>query len=143
MLIVRRDGARAGDTLYLACGINPPGLERDCSTGLLRGILQVFAPTALAATDGGILAAAREISKHAGLGYRIMQNALPAAVEAGGVDPKSSGYLFCSPRRPVATMAIAIDGTRVVPIGELVPSESALENGNDEGPPGKAGPGRP
>lgn len=142
MLIVRKDGARAGDTLYLACGKNPPGLERDCATGLLRGILQVFAPTALAATDGGILAAAREISKHAGLGYRIMQNAL-TSVEAGGDDPKSSGYLFCSPRRPVATMAIAIDGTRVVPIGELVPSESSLEGGKAERPPDKAGPGRP
>jgi len=128
VLVVRENGARAGDTLYLAGEIGAPRPEGERADDLLRGIRQVFVPAAVADTGGGVLAAAGEIADHAGLGFRIIKEALPvAAGTAVNADTAPAGYLFCSPRRPVATMTLTIDGVRVTPVGELTAAGRTVE----------------
>ncbi|HSV97030.1 MAG TPA: hypothetical protein VLM75_08865 [Spirochaetota bacterium] len=131
MLIVSEDGARAGDTLYLSGAIGGPCLSEEASSALLRGIVQMFAPHALADTAGGILAAVREVADHTGLGFLIIEESLPLADGlAVPVYAARGGYLFSSPSRPVTTMSITIDGVRVSPVGELaVTGETVLRNG--------------
>jgi len=128
MLIVSENGARVGDTLYLTGEIGAPRPEGERADDLLRGIRLVFVPAAVADTAGGVLAAAGEIADHARRGYRIIKSALPVAagtVVNAGTAP--AGYLFCSPRRPVATMKLTIDGVRVTPVGELTAAGRTVE----------------
>ena len=128
MLIVKGNGARPGDTLYLTGEIGAPLVERERADAILRGIRQVFVPTLVADTGGGVRAAAGEIADHAGLGFRIHKAALPVAPGAAvNADTAPAGYLFCSPRRPVATMRLTIDGVRVTPVGELTAAGRTVE----------------
>ena len=142
MLIVREDGARAGDTLYLTGTIGGPRLDDGAAGALLRGIRQMFAPGALADTDGGILPAAREIAARTGLGFRIIEEAIPVEAVHNGKKHASDahphfyftrgGYLFASARGHVATMTITIDGVRVTPVGELVDTGQTIERNGSE-----------
>jgi thiamine monophosphate kinase len=137
VLIVSENGARAGDTLYLTGTIGTPRLDGDAAEALLLGIRQMFTPHALADTANGILAAAREIARNTGFGFRIIEETLPVAAESAekardgiltaAMRTAHGGYLFCSPRRPVATMTITIDGIRITPVGELLRTGRTVE----------------
>ncbi len=137
VLIVRENGARAGDTLYLTGTIGERRLDDEAAGALLRGIRQMFAPGALADTAGGIISAAREIAAHTGLGFRIIEEAIPvddtpngksrSAGERPHLYSTRGGYLFASARQHVPTMTITIDGVRVTPVGELVRTGQTIE----------------